>query len=237
METVRSLWIGAPLTTVELLCLRSFVANGHDFHLYSYEDLGELPDGVTRKDASAIIPRSRVFSSHGGTFAIFADMFRYKLLYEHGGFWVDMDVVCLRPLEFERDHVFASERTKDGSHQLVNCVLKAPRGSQIMELAYRFCAANPIAEQPWGASGTILLTELLAQHQLSDRVVAPEVFCPVDWWDTALFHSSALSDRQLASSHAVHLWNTWWGRNSLDKDRASVNSLYGRLLARYGLGY
>lgn len=36
-------------------------------------------------------------------------MFRYKLILERGGWWVDLDTVCLRPFDLDLEHVFASE--------------------------------------------------------------------------------------------------------------------------------
>jgi len=39
----------------------------------------------------------------------FADLFRYKMLYEHGGWWVDLDLILLRPLTHSPPYCFATE--------------------------------------------------------------------------------------------------------------------------------
>ncbi len=44
-----------------------------------------------------------------GSVADFANFFRYKLSLEKGGWWTDMDYVCLTPLDFADDLVFGSE--------------------------------------------------------------------------------------------------------------------------------
>ena len=36
---IQSLWIGEELSVMEQLCLSSFVKNGHEVHLYTYEDV------------------------------------------------------------------------------------------------------------------------------------------------------------------------------------------------------
>jgi hypothetical protein len=106
---VHGLWIGETLGKMELLTLRSFVRYGHEFHLWLYDDIATpLPAGVVVQDASEIIPRKAVFQraetdfetgvGKGSYGAPFSDLFRYKLLYEKGGYWADMDVTCLRPL-------------------------------------------------------------------------------------------------------------------------------------------
>ncbi len=37
-DVFQSLWIGAELSAMEQLSIRSFLANGHEFHLYTYQE-------------------------------------------------------------------------------------------------------------------------------------------------------------------------------------------------------
>jgi hypothetical protein len=41
------------------------------------------------------------------TYAGFSNIFGYKLVYEKGNFWVDMDIISLKPFIFTQDYVFA----------------------------------------------------------------------------------------------------------------------------------
>jgi hypothetical protein len=105
---VHGMWVGSELSALEMLTLRSFAHFGHEFHLWAYDDLStnSFPKGVTLRDAEEIIPRRQVFAKLGtdretgvgrNSFgAPFSDLFRYKLLCEHGGIWTDMDVTCNR---------------------------------------------------------------------------------------------------------------------------------------------
>ena len=62
---ISSLWIGQ-LTPLEQLCIRSFVAHGHPYHLYTYDEIENVPPGVTIQDASQILPRSTIFRNRRG---------------------------------------------------------------------------------------------------------------------------------------------------------------------------
>src|SRR4051794_17882417 len=85
-EPVQSLWIGPELSVMEQLSIRSFLANGHPFHLYVYSDVRGIPDGADVRDAREILPESMIFQySEYKTVAGFANYFRYKLLLDRGG--------------------------------------------------------------------------------------------------------------------------------------------------------
>ncbi len=104
-DAIQSLWIGSALSTMERLSLTSFVAAGHNVHLYTYDDVAGVPEGVELRDANAILPRSRIFRyAEHDTVSGFSNFFRYKLLLERGGWWVDTDVVCLTssPAKYRR---------------------------------------------------------------------------------------------------------------------------------------
>ena len=43
---IQSLWIGSGFSNNELLCMRSFLHHGQAFHLYVYEPMPGIPEGV-----------------------------------------------------------------------------------------------------------------------------------------------------------------------------------------------
>src|SRR5258706_1862824 len=100
-KIVQGLWIGGSLSTMERLSIKSFLANGHAYHLYAYDDVAGVPPGAVVKDGNQILPSSLIFRcKQNKSFAAFSDFFRYKLLLEKGGWWVDLDVVCLKFFAF-----------------------------------------------------------------------------------------------------------------------------------------
>ena len=70
-----------------------------------------IPEGVIIGDANEILDKKYIFKHWSGNYATFADIFRYKLLYERGDWWVDLDLICLKPLP-KVNYFFGGERTK-----------------------------------------------------------------------------------------------------------------------------
>lgn len=109
--TIVSFWHG-PLSWLEHLSMRSFVSQGHPVEIYSYDELGALPEGVRRRDANEVVPQERlVFYKGHGTPGVFSDLFRMSLLKQQRGTWSDLDVVCVRPIPEDLPYIFGYERT------------------------------------------------------------------------------------------------------------------------------
>ena len=132
-KIVQSLWIGSQLGTMEHLSITSFLRQGHDFHLYTYGPVGNVPEGCVIKDANKILSQKDWNYKEFPRLALFADFFRYKLLLEKGGWWVDTDTICMRPFTFPQEYVFSSEAQRDGGIHINNGNIKAPVGSPIIQ--------------------------------------------------------------------------------------------------------
>ena len=235
MPPIQSLWIGPKLSTMEQLSIRSFLANGHEFHLYAYDAIEGVPEGATVLDAGRILPPSRIFRYTGnGSVAGFANFFRYKMLLDLGGWWVDTDTVCLRPFDFPgMDHVVSSERVS-GAPVIDNAILKAPAGSPLMEYAWNVCQSKDPKLLAWGETGPRLVGEAIRQLGMDDCVRSPETFCPVPYlaWNTVL--SPDVTFDFGPETHAIHLWHEFWRRNAQDKDARYPDGCFLETLkARY----
>jgi hypothetical protein len=58
-KIIQGLWIGPELSTLEQLSIASFLQNGHDYHLYVYDEPKNVPVGTLIRDAGEILPSSR----------------------------------------------------------------------------------------------------------------------------------------------------------------------------------
>jgi hypothetical protein len=156
MTVVQGLWVEGALSAMEELAVRSFLAQGHEVHVYTYERGLAVPAGARRLDAGEVLPASAIFrytaGAGAGSPAAFANLFRYKLLHERGGWWTDLDMVCLRPLDFPAEHVFASERRKLGGVTVTNSLLKAPAGSPLAADLYERALRHEQRATVWGAT-------------------------------------------------------------------------------------
>lgn len=140
-QIVNGLWIQGELSALELLTIKSFLANGFKFQLWTYMPKNiNAPEGTIIEDANEIIPFDKVFSYnyiniHGfgkGSYAGFSDIFRYKLLYENGGIWTDMDITCLQNFEIKEDYFFRFHH-KVGA---VGNFMKCQKNSLMMKWCY-----------------------------------------------------------------------------------------------------
>ncbi|MCP3980091.1 MAG: hypothetical protein GY716_12365 [bacterium] len=231
---IQSLWIGGPLSKLEQLSIRSFLANGHDYHLYVYDDVDSVPSGAVLMHADEIVPRDRVFRypKHDSV-AGFANAFRYKLLAERGGWWVDTDLICLKPFALAHDMVLASERIEAQTF-LCNAVIKAPAGSPVMNWNWKVCEMKDPSKLRWGETGSQLMTAAVKRFELQKFIQSEEVFCPVGYRDWKRLIDPDLELGFSRSTLAVHFWNEMWRRDEQDKNADySPACLYERLKRHY----
>jgi mannosyltransferase OCH1-like enzyme len=228
---IQGLWIGSELSVMERLSIVSFLRNGHEYHLYAYDELPNVPAGAIIKDANEILPASEIFQyKDRPSYAGFANYFRYKLLFERGGWWSDVDVVCLRPFDFAAEYIFASEASA-GQIFVNNNVIKAPAGSEVMACALRVCQTKNPEQLVWGETGPRLLTELVKKYRLDQYQEPYYVFCPITEWHKVLEpYVAAIHE----GAYAVHLWNALWQMENQDKNaKYHPGCIYEQLKAKY----
>lgn len=222
-KIVSSLWIGGNLSPLEQLSIESFLQNGHEYQLYCYDRLKGIPKGAKVCDASEILPRSDIFTYESGpgagSVAAFANLFRYKLLLERGGWWMDTDMICLRPLDFDAPIVFASELAL-GKVQVTNSAIKLPRGSAIAKELFAQARQQKDARTVWGATGPALIERIVRKNNLESLVQPPEIFCPWQFgeWDK-LLRAESFEDVVSSQSYTIHMWHEGWRRMGMKLHR------------------
>jgi hypothetical protein len=234
---VQGLWIGSELPELQQLSIRSFLAHGHGYLLYAYDNITCVPKGATLCDARSILPRESIFSYPSGfgegSYSAFSNLFRYKLLLERGGWWVDTDLVCLRPFDFEDPFVFATEQYADDSVTCATCAIACPPRAHVLEYCVEVAQGKDKATLQWGQIGPYLLTDAVARFDLAAHRVPVEVFNPIHFFDFACMTEPAFDMSRLSRSHAVHFWNQMWKSNGANQISAPPDSLYGLLRERY----
>lgn len=232
---VQGLWIGAELSVMERLSIASFLANGHEYHLYVYDEVRHVPRGAVVLDASEVLSPSAIFRyEHSKSYAGFSNFFRYKLLLERGGWWADADIVCLKRFSFRDEYVFASETNGEGVEVATSGVIKAPKGCEAVAHAWRTCRSKDTARLKWGETGPRLVGEAIGLFSLEKYLKPSRVFCPLGYleWDRVLDPRAGLAFGR--GTYAVHLWNEMWRRAGKDKnERYHTDCLYERLKRKY----
>ena len=254
---IQSLWIGPELSLLEQLSIASFLKNGHPYDLYTYDDVRGVPAGTTLRDANDIIPEKHIFTTRGTSVACYSDWFRWELLYRHGHYWADMDIVCLRPFDYSDAIVFGNFQTRapaigvlkfPAQHPLPrfmadtcmqpNRVLPYDSRRTRRKKFKRFLLGNRRNNIDWGeAGGPRGFRQALDHFGLLDRGLPFTAFYPIapgNW--ESVFDDTLQADSELfAETRAIHLWNENMRRASgFDKNaRFPAESLIEQLKARY----
>ena len=222
---IQSLWIGT-IGPLEYLSMASFIAHGHNYHLYAYDDVGRVPAGVHIKDASAILPASHIFThargKEKGGYSGFADLFRYKLLAINGGWWVDTDMICLQPFTADTSHVFASEDCRWGGTKICIAVMKAPQDDACMRDCYAAATRHDPMHLRFAQNGEPIVKRMVKRHQLRHCIAPPARYNPIPWWQSHKMGARGSAALLGQMQDAVHLYAESW-RWRL-RDRAGINA-------------
>jgi len=235
-KTVHGLWIGSTLSSLELLTIQSFIDNGHEFHLWLYYQMATpLPSGTVVKDARNVLPSERIFRykysdqfGHGkGSLAGFSDIFRYKLLHDYGGWWVDMDVTCLKPLDFPSTYVFRPHHDMP----VVGNIMKCPPRSELMQYCYER-AFREVDEnnRDWHLPIQIL-NDGIEQMGLSGYI--RNITNPESWYENRKMIIGKIDIPE--NWYAIHWINEEWRRNGINKNYALEGSTLHHLFLQHKL--
>ena len=237
-QIIQSLWIGTEVSQVEKLCISSYIYHGHDFHLYSYNDIEGLPEKCVVKDASEILPEDQVFSYNvglgKGSYSAFSNYFRYKLLNVKGNWWTDTDIVCLKNFDFKDEYVFASENTSSEGRHITSGIIKSPKDSLFSQKCYEFCDNQNKDTLPWGVVGPKLVSKVVKELDIESFVKPWKFFNPIGFEQLGMIFDETFGNMNLDESYTIHLWNDMWRRNNLDKNRKyEENCLFEKLKKKY----
>lgn len=248
LDTVQTFWHGRTLGPVECLMLRSFLYHGHPVHLYTFnaESLGpDVPAGVELKDAKDILSEENIYFYKGNSsLSAFSNDFRFKLLYDRGGVWIDTDVVCLKPMQWleTMDVAIASEYLQHvrGAHATTH-LLKLPQGGLIakrcMEVCDRLKQEVVHGTRTWGLGPDTIRTVVKTMNL---RCLPPErtSTCPYHSFKTLVMpanqnlYPERVEDIK-ADTGVIHLWHEMWRREGVNPDKVNDKSIFAVLRKTY----
>ena len=261
-KNIQSLWIGGNLSNMEILSMKSFLHNNHNYHLYTYENVGNVPEGVLIKDARNILPEKDIFRYKNGSVSAFSNVFRYKMLFDKGGYWVDTDFICLKYFDFKEDYIFGTEPWDGYTTSKLNpCILKAPKLSLPMLNGYKFCmdrkqaVLDGLIEWDLGPSSLLDVVKNLNMFDFVKEWTVFNLFSVHDW------HSGIMSVDKMQNffkknklrvavpyyndinnlprdNYAVHFYNEIWRSNedTINKSyKYEEGCLYEQLKRKYNV--
>jgi hypothetical protein len=238
--------VEGPLSTLEKLCLASFLHHSYAVHLYTYGEVAGVPEGVVKIPGDEILPRERLFLAPGvqaQSFAAFSDLFRYELLVQRGGWWFDMDFVCLRHDPPPDRLRFASTWEGEYGECANGCAMWClPNDPHMIALRDRCEDRLNAGEASFGSIGPSLVQGYIEESGLGALVSPFWEFCPWPW--RMVYRLALNGSMQFAKdlfrgakhrawefvdpnfkaayirprSRAIHLHNEMWKACGLDKN-------------------
>lgn len=237
-QTLRTFWHGETIGPYQLMCLKSFAVSGHRVEVFSYNRNLNVPDWIHVEDAAEVLPREFVLRPLGeeGAFAIHANLFRYALLQKVGGWWIDPDVLLLKPDLPLGDVFFAGS---DVFGRVPTGVLKFPAGHGLLTEALAEIESLSGSLEDWERSGSALLTSLVERHKLGGKIQNRMPLGPVSWFDVPdLFdpNSAERLNRLCKDFHFLHLHDEVWRRAGIPHDLAPPEgSLLDGQIQKFGV--
>lgn len=248
VNKVQMLWVGGDLSPFERLSISSWLHHGFGVDLYTYGEVGHVPDGCNLRDASEILPEDQIFAhseqtgKSKGSFAGFADVFRWELLRKRGGFWADCDIVCLNSFQLPKGLAVASEtaRTFGADHMAVtNCFYGGPAGHPMFEAACKSLHGYNPESLGWGEVGTQLIGQMVDDHNLEKFVLPPNTFNPISPYRMiSMMRSKDMEafNAATANSWGLHMYNEVWRSHKISKyGPFPRDSVIHRLFARFNV--
>ena len=216
-----------------------------------------MPPEVKLADARDALPAVALFRHRKtGSYATFADWFRYSVLARCGGVWADTDCVCLRPLKYAAE-IYAW----DDELQINNAILGLPARHELVmwmadncarpnrflpydsariiwrKLRRRAHSGSGRDRVKWGKYGPMGFTVAARYLGYADRALPPWHFYPVHYreWRLVFAPDQPGVAERLARSSVIHLSNERMRREpGFDKNaRFPPTSLFEQLCGRY----
>ena len=147
-----------------------------------------------------------------------ADVVRLELLYEHGGVYLDLDMLIVRPFHdvFKSGHSFYISEERAGIHSLINAFLAAKPKNEFIKLwldSFKSGLRLGIWAHHIRDSNKQLIDDNPHYiHKYRMKILEGQLFMPLHWQDTVAFiHSETAPYEFPPQSYGTHLWETILG--------------------------
>jgi len=207
--------------------MQSFLEHGHTLRVFTYHTV-QLPKGAINEDAGQILSYEQFFIFMDSPSA-FSNIFRYKLLYEQGGWWVDTDIVCLRSWFPFCEYFWVEE-----DPGIINgSVLKFPVADLRCERLLQLSMERRKNLTKWGQLGPYLLSEVLATEKPSNHSGSTHDVYPIHYLETHFFwlpEFAAVVEIRSSNSLFLHLWNKMFDAMGIDLNCTPPKGSFLRML-------
>jgi len=212
-------------------CIHSMIQYMPDYEIRIYNAREPTDENVYWQDIKAH-PRVRIHKMDAPQFydgfelkhfQYKADVARLELLYEHGGVYLDIDMLIIRPFHdvFASGHSFYISEEREGANgrgsgPLINAFLAAKPKNEFIKLwLNEFKSGLRLgiwAHHIRDSNKQLLERHPHYTHKYRIRVLEWKMFMPLHWQDTEAFIQSEIVPYEFPpESYGTHLWETILG--------------------------
>lgn len=237
-EEVFTLWIGEEIPYLQEVAILSWIRLGYRVKLYtnikklsknlknySYYILLQNPYDILPYNNQAILP--------------YADLFRYKVLYQEGGIWLDSDLVLLKRLPNKKTIIsseftlqsgaFKSKNLKTPSIQCLKFTKENPLIKKVIDII-----EEKIKNPAWRENMKVFQKQV---EKFNYETENPTMFCPLPWFNA----DNLVKDKEYPIKYAVppikknwilenavgvHCWDSILKKKKINVEEADFNSLF-----------
>ena len=139
---------------------------------------------------------------------ILSDYVRYRVLYLHGGLYLDFDTISLKPLVRKPERSVLAGEESPGILNIA--VLDVAAGSVVLQNLLEACqqrlAAIRDVDRPFNMLGPGLFTSACRAHPEEMDIMPPEVFYPIHWKNWQLVWANCILPD---TTRILHYWGSY----------------------------
>ena len=163
-----------------------------------------------------------------------SDVFRLRTLQEHGGIYLDNDLILTQSLApLMGDRIVMGYDAPNTVDSIANAVIISPPGHEFIGIWLDRMADRISAR--WAEHSVVLAADLAKEFPHLIRAEPYTSFIPFHWDNRAIFDEAG-DGVDLSSAYGVHLWETFWADTLARLDGeylAYSKSQFARLFGAY----
>ena len=257
-KEVFSLWISknGKLPPIQQLALKSWLRQNLQIRLYTnLKTLGNSLDTYIKSKQIILKDYNEVLHyDQDDEICPYSDEFRFKVLYDNGGCWLDMDLVLLKDIPTDEiiissEHSFVTGAYKSKLPFKPNIgLLKFPPKNivlkETLEKIEKYKSVD-IAQTRDHMKFFVAVLKKPKHEDIFKYVAEPDEYCPVPFWNFSEIYQDVNEYKIkygvenvmkkaeiLDKSIGIHIWNHFSTGNKINLDDAPQTSLYGELVCQ-----
>jgi len=223
------LWIEGSLPKLQQICIKSYIKLGYKIFFYTFtkDQIGIDHKNIIFKDAGEVLERTYENHYH------YSDLFRYKILHEQGGTWIDADLFLFRKIPNMKTIISSEHCNKKGAYKKLYTnknpnigILKFEKDDPLLKQTIIDCEKSKAKLENLSFMKNFR-KNIIRMKRLND-VVEPQFCCPVSWANYKELFSPRPLDYKFKSKYGmntdtwsnivdnsigIHLWNTFYVNN------------------------